>query len=1340
MKHFYFLLVFIFCILTVHAQEHQYYFNRLDINNGLSQNSVNAILQDDNGFIWIGTKDGLNRYDGRSFKIFRHNIEQDYGLRSSCITHLNKDRDGNIWIGTDIGLFIYDPKKEMFKQIPIYDEEGVVINKPVHALKSDKDGYVWIVLPMNGVFCYNPNTKKIEHPIKEKRTLRTLNIDNTGTVWFSWYDGKLFYSEDKLKTVKPFLYFDENNTFKKSVISSICFSDYNILYIGTEEDGIAEINLITSEIKKIKISDSPNKKIFVHDILQYSDKELWIASESGLYIYNIYTREYKNLQSVPLDPYSISDNAIYSLYKDIEGGVWVGSYFGGISYLSPSNSNFEKFYYSNSSKGLKGRRVREICKGKDHIIWIGTEDAGLYSFNTVTKEFIYFTPSREFSNVHGLLLDNDDLWVSTFSNGIKVIDTKTGKIKKSYIKDGRPGSLNNSYIFVLCKTKTGRIYLGSMYGLQYYDKLSDKFVEVAEVTGGRPITDIKEDSHGNLWVSTTSNGVYKYNMRKNEWKNYSQNQKQNSLPFNKVLSIFEDSNKQVWLTTEGAGFCKFIPDKDIFISYNTSNGLPSDVVFQIIEDQKDFFWITTNHGLAKFNPKTESVEKVYTVANGLLSNQFNYKSSYKLENEIIYFGSIDGLISFSPEKLSNNEYIPPVYITDFSIWNKKVLVGEKHSPLSKSIILTDSITLKHNQNSFSFQIASLSYQAPQMNQLLYKLDGVDKNWRNYTIKNSDITYSNINPGNYVFRVKGSNEDGVWNDKERLLYIHISPPFYLTNTAFAIYAILFILTTVSGITFLMRKNKKKQMQYKQVVEREKERELYDSKINFFTHVAHEIRTPLTLIKAPLDNILANKDIRVDMVEDLSIMKQNTDRLLDLTNQLLDFRKTEKEGFSLNLSEYNVTDIVRTTVHRFSSLAKQRNFKFELNISPEDFYAHVDKEAFIKILSNLLNNALKYADTYICITLNINTQNNTFQIQVINDGSVVPIEMRENIFKPFFRYIHDKALDIQGTGIGLSLSRSLAELHQGSLIMEKERNINIFTLNLPISHNKEETIQLRISKDDEDNNIDNETIRKTNVYTILVVEDNDEMNNFIKRQISKNYHVLTAKNGIEALTILNEKYITLIISDIMMPQMDGFELCKRTKNDINFSHIPFILLTAKINVQSKIEGMDIGADAYIEKPFSTAFLFAVIANLINSREKLREAFIKNPLIIANTVVSTKADTEFLSKLREIIHLNLSNSDFRMEDIAEAMFMSRANFYRKIKGVLNMVPNDYLRLERLKVAAQLLIDGKYKVNEICYMVGFSSPSYFSKCFQSQFGVRPREFVSNNKTTETTNQSKTE
>lgn len=617
-----------------------------------------------------------------------------------------------------------------------------------------------------------------------------------------------------------------------------------------------------------------------------------------------------------------------------------------------------------------------------------------------------------------------------------------------------------------------------------------------------------------------------------------------------------------------------------------------------------------------------------------------------------------------------------------------------------------------------------------MSRIMYKLDGFDADW--LTVGESPIvTYSNLRYGNYTFRVKVSNSDGVWNEEGISLKVHILPPFYLSVWAYIVYALLIIGCSLYTVMYFKRRSNRKHRRQMEKFEQEKEREVYNAKIDFLRMCNfHEIRTPLTLIKGPLENIILKKQVDTETREDLNVMKQNTERLLNLTNQLLDFRKTERQGFRLNFTECNVTEILKETHKRFTSLAKQKGLDFVLQMPEKDFYAHINQEAFTKIISNLLNNGVKYAESYVHISLAVPDTDggNSFRICTVNDGVIIPDAMKEEIFKPFVRFNEQEDGKVTtGTGIGLALSRSLAELHQGTLTMGKGEENNTFCMTLPIVQDTTITLttEVEVGTDKINEAPAEQAVEKDNRPTVLVAEDNPDMLAFVVRQLSKDYTVLTATNGAEALRVLDGNYVNLMISDVVMPVMDGFELCKTIKSDLNYSHIPIILLTAKTNIQSKIEGMELGADAYIEKPFSVEYLQACASNLIQNREKLRQAFAESPFIAANTMALTKADEEFIKKLNEVIRVNYANPEFSMDDMADNLNMSRSNFYRKIKGVLDLSPNEFLRLERLKKAAQLLKEGENRVNEICYMVGFNSPSYFAKCFQKQFGVLPKDFT---------------
>lgn len=1315
-----FITALLFCAsflyaLTLYSQRDiRYYFKTLDIKDGLSQNTVNAILQDRQGFMWFGTKDGLNRFDGLSFRIFK---KEDSDLGNNFITALHEDKEGYIWIGTDAGVYVYSPVLERFTAFDRVSDTGDMISRAVTRIESDENNNIWISVDYQGLFCFDRSRDKLinclhrdEHKNQWANVTRFWFGDNS--CWVSLYDDNLYYTKDNFKTFLPFRDSDGKEPFKDDIINTRIAGPHNCWYIGSS-NGLTEINLTTGRVRRLL-------DYYVRDLGFKSDKELWVGTESGLYIYDLEKGETAHLTvSDGNDSYALADNAIYSICRDKEGGMWIGSYFGGVNYYPRQWTYFEKFYPRDDIKNF-GRRVREFCESNDGTVWIGTEDKGLFHFDPASGKIEKFPHPVGYQNIHGLCLDGDYLWVGTFSGGLSRIDLLTKQVKH-YRKGIRSNSLDANNVFSVYKTASGTLWIGTTSGLLRYNRHTDDFTRIPELANVF-VYKILEDFNGNLWLATYSNGVFRYDVSRKEWKNFVfRKNDPASLPYDKVISIYEDSRKRLWFMTQGAGFCRFNPKEENFTRYDMSNGFPANIVYRMVEDNRENLWLTTNNGLVCFNPDTGD-KRVYTTANGLLSNQFNYQSGYKDKKGRIYLGSINGFIIFDPSTFVENTFVPPVVITDFFLFNKRVPVSAEGSPLKKSIIFSEEVELESDRNSFSLHAAALGYQAPEMNRLVYKLEGFDKEW--YSVgRNSVINYSNLPYGTYTFRLRGSNSDGQWNETERVLKIRILPPFYLSGRAYFVYVLLGILSVVGVVCYFKRRNEQKHRQVMERFEREKERELYTAKIDFFTNVAHEIRTPLTLIKSPLENVLTSQNVSADIRDDLEIMNLNTTRLLDLVNQLLDFRKTETRGFRLNFVECNIGDMLQQTYTRFTPLARQKELDFLIEHS-ESICASADREALTKIVSNLFTNAVKYADTYIHVRLW--AEDTRWFLSVCNDGNVIPPEMREEVFKPFVQYKDGFSRKVSGTGIGLALARSLAELHEGTLTMDDSQTHNCFILSLPVKH--EHTIAISKSEAkpaEEAKEEESGQLQQERRHAVLIVEDNPEMLAFVVKQLSSVYQIRTATNGAEALKVLEEHTVNLIVSDIMMPEMDGLELCDRIKSDLNYSHIPIVLLTAKTTLQSKIDGLKSGADAYIEKPFSVEYLKVCAANLLSNREKLHAAFAHSPFIQTNSMAVTKADEAFLKTLNEVIVANMQNPDFCLDDMAGLLNMSRSSLNRKIKGVLDMTPNDYIRLERLKKAARLLKEGECKVNEVCYMVGFNTPSYFTKCFQKQFGILPKDFV---------------
>jgi signal transduction histidine kinase/ligand-binding sensor domain-containing protein/DNA-binding response OmpR family regulator len=1060
-----------------------------------------------------------------------------------------------------------------------------------------------------------------------------------------------------------------------------------------------------------------------------SGDEYWVATESGIFIYNLATGKYVNLRKHYSNPYSISDNAVYSLCADSEGGIWAGTHFGGVNYYPKQYMSFEKLFPKSDENSISGNAVREIRKDHYGDLWIGTEDAGLNKFNPENGIFTNFKPtgaktSLAHYNIHGLLATGDELWIGTFEHGLDVMDIKTGKIIRHYSAGTQAGSIKSNFVYAIHQTRSGEILVCTSMVLYRYHRESDDFTVLPEFPDGLHYTAILDDDQGTLWAGTYRDGIYYFNPETNK-KGYFKHEPENknSLSSNTVNGIFEDSNNDLWFATDG-GLCKLSPRGNHIKRYTVKEGFPSNVIYSLLEDKHRNLWASTSKGLVCFNPTTEKI-KIFTKAHGLLSDQFNYNSAYKDASGKMYFGSINGLISFNPAEFIKNTFIPPIDITGFQIHNKELAVGKNNSPLKNSITFTDKLLLQHDQSSFSLDFAALSYTAPQMAEYAYKMEGLDKGW-NFLKANRKVYFTELPPGKYTFMVKASNSSGLWNEQATQLEIEIQPPFWASYWAYLLYTALGAITMYYVIRNYHRQTERKNERKIQLLENEKEKEVYQAKIEFFTTVAHEIRTPLTLIKGPLEKVIKTTSGIPEVKDKLIVMEKNTRRLLDLVNQLLDFRTTETKGFSLNFAKADISELVRDTYYSFKPAAEQENLSFKIDLPDLPLYAYVDREALTKILSNLFNNALKYAENRVLIqVLPCHSEDVFFSIEIKNDGYLIPFEIRENIFEPFFRLQENGHKP--GTGIGLPLARSLAELHKGTLELQRpENDLNVFVLRLPIHQEKEYNLYDEEVAEAPSTEIIKEEDPDSLKPVILVVEDNKELLEFISGELSAEYTVVKTCNGEKALHIIKEESIQLIVSDVMMAGINGFELCKQVKSNLEYSHIPFILLTAKNSLQAKIEGLESGADAYIEKPFSPEHLQVQIDNLLRNRKKIKEYFSSSPLAHIKSIAYSKADEHFLEKLHEIIYENIADTELNVEHLAAIMNMSRPTLYRKIKALSNLTPNELINIARLKKAAALLSEGNYKIYEVASMVGYNSQTSFGRNFLKQFGMTPSEYTS--------------
>lgn len=1317
-------------------QAQKFSFKTYQVDQGLSENTVQVIMQDDKGFLWFGTKDGLNRFDGHQYRIYKNNPQESHSLGNNFIRALYQDRHGVFWVGTDNQLYLFDPLTETFSLFAKTTTDGLSVKSAVTAICEDGK-YIWIGTMTQGVFLYNTQNDSLirysfsgtDQSLPSDLVWRVFR-DYSGTIWIGTRGGLSRYNRETgaFQTWKAS---GQPGDLLDGEILAITEDSNGDLWLGTWSGGLSKLNKPTGTFKTWFGPSASTYITHIRSIFEYDKDQLLIGSDDGLYLFDKVSGHYQRVDD-PKDANSLSDQNVYAIFKDREGGLWIGTYFGGVNYVSPRNNFIEHYYPNNSAYSMSGKAVSQFCEDQHGNIWVATEDGGLNYFNTETRRFKVYQPKDgeaglSYHNLHALVIDDNRLWIGTFSRGVDVLDLKTGSFTNFQYSAEGEHTIDDNCVFSIYKNRQDRVYIGTPFGLSVYDDQNKRFNRINEVRAF--IYDMQEDPQGNLWVASYGEGLFCFNAASKTWKNYTHEPgNPRSISFNKITDIYLDDNQRLWFATEGRGIFKYNYETDDFTTISETDGLPNNVAYGILDDKFGNIWVSTNKGISRINPQTLDI-KTYSREDGLQSNQFNYKSSLKASDGSFYFGGINGFNVFNPDRLQDNNYLPPVMITNIELFDADKSFQED-SAVCMDLRTGKKIVLRHNQASFRISFVSLSYMAQEKNQFAYMLENQNNKWIPAGNQKS-VSYINLAPGEYVFRVKGSNNDGVWNETGDYVAIEILPPFWKSKIACAFYSFCLLVLLFFCIRYYIRWVRKKQKQRLDSFHKQKEKEMYDSKINFFTNIAHEIRTPVSLIKAPLECILKSNVNDGETCDNLKVIERNTDRLLDLVNQLLDFRKMEEKIYRINFTNTNLNQLINETSYRFKPAAESKNILIKSLLPSQEVFTRVDKEALTKVLSNLLTNALKYAKTEVRVQLENFAAEGFFQLTVSDDGPGVPKAFIEKVFEPFYQVDGDVLEEKKtGTGIGLALSKQLVERHQGSVFIKEDGCLPganlVVQIPLNLQEEKEPAGQFDREKKRNDKDIpDNEP--QAGRMNVLIVEDNEELRRFLERNLKHDFNVFSAENGQEALIVLEENIVDIAISDIVMPVMGGLELVRRIKEDEQHSHIPVVLLSARTNVETKIEGMECGADSYIEKPFSIEFLKAQVNSLLKNRLLIQEKFARSPFISFGSIANNKKDEDFINKLNGEIERNLSDPEYSIEKLSMALSVSRSNLQRKIKGLSGMTPNDYIRVFRLKKSAQLLMNGEYRINEICYLVGFNSPSYFSKCFQKQFGSLPKEFVKN-------------
>ena len=880
------------------------------------------------------------------------------------------------------------------------------------------------------------------------------------------------------------------------------------------------------------------------------------------------------------------------------------------------------------------------------------------------------------------------------------------------------------------RDRKGTVWLGTGAGV-YLESGNMRFTKVSTLPDIFA-QDMLEDADGNIWITVMGGGVYCLDPKTSRSVHYVMDRNRTgTLSSNDVSSISADRDGNLWFATDRGGICMFDKKTHSFKAYSKAEGLPDDVSYKVMEDKNRYLWFGTNHGIVRFRPGTKDIT-VYRINNRMMSNSYNYKSAVATADGKFIFGGTDGIVVFDPLIAGNNNTGKKVYITNLRINNQNVR-PEKGGILESSILYAKEIRLPYDISNISMDFSALNYSSTESNNYEYMLEGVDDEW-NITQDGQSIVYSQLQPGNYTFKVRPVGDSKNVTE----LRIHVDNPWYSSLLAYVFYALILSL----GLYLAWRRMQKRQIrtmrEREKVFMAAKDKELLTAKINFFTDVTHEIRTPLTLISGSVENLnelmadpcAAGEGKDKAFMKNVRAINKNTQRLLNLINQLLDFRKMDSNSITLNFIHFCVSRMMEEILSRFEPTISHMNKTVSMDMEDDNINIAADVEAVTKIVSNLLNNARKYSETFIHVSVRIVAD--SLEMRFINDGGKIPAEKAEEIFQPFTQL--DNTHVMSGSGLGLPMARSLAEMHGGKLFLNTASEYNEFVLTLPLTQeNVIETITepyAFINDDIKDNGITEYAAGQRNgnnkEHTVLVVEDNEEVMQMIVDSFKDTYNMLTAKNGRIGLGLVHSEHVDIVISDVMMPVMDGQEMCRQIKDDIEVSHVPVILLTARQTLENRIDGLKAGADAYIEKPFSLSHLKVQVGTLLANRRRERESFIHKPYLPVQNSLANKQEEEFMSRISELIIKNIKQPEFNVEQLASEMCMSRSSLHRKIKEVSNLTPIDFIRIIRLKKAAELIKEHGYRSSEVCEMVGISSPSYFIKLFQKQFGMTPKQFAS--------------
>ena len=1348
-----YLFTLVFCMPFFIAQAQQYTIKKLGLEKKLSNSYIIDIAEDKNGYLWFATEDGLNKLEGGVFNPF-YKKEKGKSLNLTgnelnCL--LDDPQDPVLWIGTQragLNAFNYQTNEQRIFQHDKNNPYSIATND-VTDLAIAADGNLWITTYWRGIEYLNKETGKFTHYNQEtvpglpSNTIWTVIDDHKDNLYIGHAQHGMSIMSIKDKKIKNFTYNkNDNKSLPSNNVQCIFKDNTGNIWVGTEK-GLALYKPETETFIRLGEKE-PALSHRIYDIQQFNENELWIATEfGGIAIINLSKSLFNTAEEIQFiqagdNEYNLNNSTVRCLFQDSHQNIWAGTWGGGVNFLSSHTALFKSFSYSSYSSGssLNAPIASAVCLDKQNYLWVGTDGGGINVLKDGQRIATYTEQTNDISgnSIQTALCDKQgNLWFGVFYGGIMFYDTH-----KKIFQQVFPEGYTNQDVRSLFEDKEGIIWVGTSNGIFQIERDTKRIIQHTHVTDNL-VRSVIKDKKGQIWVGSFGGGVALYS---SNWKLLKEFNTYLNFPSNTINQIFEDSKGCIWAAT-GEGLVQIensSPWK--YKVYQRNEGLANTFIWAIEEDENQNIWFSTNQGISCFVRNEGNIYN-YDFRDNIPMASFTGRSVCKDKNGVMYFGSTNGLCYFTPSYILEKRQAPKAIIGKITVFEP--LVSENSNETEISLINKESVRLKHLQNNFNISFSIQDYSLNERVEYAYMLKGLENSW--YTVKDpNNVTFRNLPPGKYEFMIKTRIRNQEWSDEISSIEIIIAPPFWLSWWAKLLYLISGTALLFIGLWAYRRKLNLEYLYESEKKNHEQEQELNDERLRFYTNITHELRTPLTLILGPLEDLVKSNTLSSKDHHRISVIHQSAVRLLNLINQILDFRKTETQNKRLCVTKGNLTNTVYEVGLKYKELNSKPDIQILIEAEEENMFLFFDKEIITMILDNLISNALKYTDKgYIRIRAEWVTENGIryAQLSVEDTGYGIGKEALAHIFERYYQESGEH--QASGTGIGLALVKNLVKLHEGDIQVKSLPDVGTtFYLRLLAENTYPQALHgedIHTEKQDakaEDSTMKLEAIEpdKNARPIILVVEDNADIRDYIADSFTDLYEVKTAANGKEGLQIATDCIPDIIVSDIMMPVMNGVVMCQKLKADIRTSHIPVILLTAKDSITDKEEGYQAGADSYLTKPFSASLLQSRISNLLTQRRLLSERFAIRPdkpekqsmeekrAIITESM--SKLDKEFLDKITNTITEGLAAAEnIDITVLSNVMCMSSSTLYRKVKALTGMSTNEYIRKIKMQLAEKYLLEGKYSISEIAFKVGINSNVYFRQCFKEEFGMSASDYL---------------